>query len=74
MQKKRRGNNTMRFRKLKDIDLTELRRRKPVYGGLTPEERGDAPSDRYRQDYLTHYNRIQAAMAARENAQLGLGN
>ena len=68
------GNNTLRFRKIKDINLTELRRRRPFYGDLTEEERGDAVSERYKQDYLTHFNRIQAAMTSRENAQLALGN
>ena len=65
--------NTLRFRRLKALDLSTLRRVRPYAGALTAEERGEAPtSDRYRQAFLPNQLRIQRAMAVREGAQRAL--
>lgn len=65
--------NTMRFRKLKELNVSDLRRSQPVYGPLTPEERGEVDGGRhYQEAFLPHYDRMQAAMAARETAQQAL--
>lgn len=66
--------NTMTFRRLKTLDLSNLRRMKPYAGPLTPEEQGTAPSRHYRQAFLPHYTRIQNALADREAAQAALGS
>lgn len=69
------ASNTMRFRKLKELELSELRQIQPFSGPLTPAERGDIPATRhYQQAYLPHYNRVRDALAARETAQQALGN
>ena len=67
------ASNTMRFRKLKELNLSALRKNQPFSGGLTPQERGDVAGDRhYQQAYLPNYNRIRDALAARETAQQAL--
>lgn len=67
------SSNTMRFRKLKDLNLSTLRKYQPFSGSLTAQERGDAPGDRhYQQAYLPNYNRVRAALSARETAQQAL--
>lgn len=65
--------NTMRFRKLKELNLSALRKTQPFSGSLTPQERGDVAGDRhYQQAYLPNYNRVRDALAARETAQQAL--
>ena len=69
----RSGNNTLIFRKLKELNLAELRRMKPFHNALTPEEQGlNRSARRYRVDYLSQHNRLQQAYQNRENAQAAL--
>lgn len=69
-----RNRNTMKFRQLKELDLTSLRRIQPNPTSLTNEENGTIPANsRYRYNYLSQYNRVQSAMQSREDAQALLG-
>ena len=64
--------NTMQFRRMKAMKLTDLRRIQPFPSTLTPEERGLQPSFSYQENYQFHYDRVQAALSAREAAQAAL--
>lgn len=66
------ASNTMQFRRMKSMRLTDLRRIKPFPSALTDEERGLSPSFSYRENYQFHYTRVQNALAAREAAQAAL--
>ncbi len=66
------ASNTMKFRRLKSIRLTDLRRVRPLPSTLTDEEQGLNPSFSYQENYLFHYNRVQAALNARESAQAAI--
>lgn len=72
------ASNTMDFRRLKELNLSALRRIKPYTQTLTPEEQGLGPAcpsqDHciYDQAFLPNYTRLQAALAAREAAQQGI--
>lgn len=65
--------NTIVFRRLKEIQLSDLRRIKPLTGTLTNEERGETTANRHhRISYLSQFNRVQNALNARETAQINL--
>lgn len=64
--------NTMSFRRMKSIRLTDLRRIQPFPSTLTEEEQGLRPSFSYQESYQYHYDRVQAALATRESEQAAL--
>lgn len=65
--------NNMKFRQLKELNLSTLRRVQPNPTTLTAEEDGTIPSSsRYRYNYQEQFNRIRTAMQSREDAQVAL--
>lgn len=64
--------NTLRMRRLKALDLSTLRRIRPYPDGLTDEEQGIGLNDRYRISFASQHARIEAALDAREQAQVAL--